>query len=494
MKKIKCLLLVIVLITASVAVYQPAYSKANFTVNKKALKKMAKKTYHSHANKYTNDYLGLNSYLEKMRKKGGGTLTIKKGTYKICNAICVPSNITIIFKSGVKFVKTSKTGIKGQKAASGMWQIVQKKKSLKKNSVKGYNGSKNVKFIAQGKVTFDMKKKYGMCVAAAHTDGVEISGITFKGMNGDHYIEVNGSRNVNIHNNYFGAAVAKTKKKNYNKEAINIDTPDAKTHGIPLKWVKKDLTPCVNVTIQNNTFNGTTRGVGTHKYSQKSGKHVYHQNVKVIGNSFNNIYDNGVFVLNWQNAVIQNNSFNTIGKSSNLTYSSGSHGISGGGVQGITIKGNSFTNIKRNAIYFGVQKNVKAGSSYGKTKISITDAQYRTMVENKASKCGSEYNKKYKGYDFVIFKGNGERTEKNVVAARFGIRQIYCGDGTQIVWPVEPTTTVSPTQQPTRPTPTDEPTSYVPVETTDSAITPQTEWPGYDPNQPTPPSGYDPNN
>ena len=474
MKKVKCLLLIIVLVVASVSVYQPAYSKANFTVNKKALKKMAKKTYHSHANKYTSDYLGLNSYLEKMRKKGGGTLTIKKGTYKICNAICVPSNITIVFKSGVKFVKTSKTGIKGQKAASGMWQIVPKKKSMKKNSVKGYKGSKNVKFIAQGKVTFDMKKKYGMCIACAHNDGVEISGITFKGMNGDHYIEVNGSRNINIHNNYFGAAVAKTKKKNYNKEAINVDTPDAKTHGIPLKWVKKDITPCVNVTIQNNTFNGTTRGVGTHKYSQKGGKHVYHQNVKVIGNSFNNIYDNGVFVLNWKNATIKNNRFNTIGKSSNLTY--------------------SFTNIKRNAIYFGVQKNVKAGSSYGKTKISITDAQYRTMVENKASKCGSEYNKKYKGYDFVIFKGNGERTEKNVVAARFGIRQIYCGDGTQIVWPVEPTTTVPPTQQPTRPTPTEEPTSYVPVETTDSAITPQTEWPGYDPNQPTPPSGYDPNN
>ena len=92
MKKIKCLLLVVVLITATVGVYHPAYSKANFTVNKSALKKMAKKTYHSHANKYTNDYLGLNSYLEKMRKKGGGTLTIKKGTYKICNAICVPSN------------------------------------------------------------------------------------------------------------------------------------------------------------------------------------------------------------------------------------------------------------------------------------------------------------------------------------------------------------------------------------------------------------------
>ena len=462
MKKIKCLLLVLVLITATVGVYQPAFSKANYTVNKKALKRMAKKTYHSHANKYTNDYLGLNSYFEKMRKKGGGTLTIKKGTYKICNAICVPSNITIIFKSGVKFVKTSKTGLKGQKAASGMWQIVPKKKSLKKNSVKGYNGSNNVKFIAQGKVTFDMKYKYGMCVAAAHTNNIEISGITFKGMNGDHYIEVNGSKNVNIHNNYFGTAKKSTKKKCYNKEAINIDTPDAKTHGIPLKWVKKDLTPCVNVTVQNNTFNGTTRGVGTHKYSQKKGKHVYHKNVKIIGNKFQNVYDNGVFVLNWQNAVIKNNTFSNIGNKK--SYSSGSHGISGGGIQGITISGNSFTKIKRNAIYFGVQQNVKAGSSYKKTVISITDAQYRTMVENKSAKCGNEQNKKYKGYDVVIFKGKGTRTEKLSVLVKFGIKKITCGDGRKIVWPVEPTTkvqptTVAPTQQPTRPTPAEETTT-----------------------------------
>ena len=88
------------------------------------------------------------------------------------------------------------------------------------------------------------------------------------------------------------------------------------------------------------------------------------------------------------------------------------------------------------------------------------------MVENSASKCGNEYNKKYKGYDFVIFKGNGERNEKNVVAAKFGVKQIYCGDGRQIVWPVVPTTTVAPTTvQPTRPTPTD-----YPEETTDSAI------------------------
>ena len=83
------------------------------------------------------------------------------------------------------------------------------------------------------------------------------------------------------------------------------------------------------------------------------------------------------------------------------------------------------------------------------------------MVENTCSKCGNEQNKKYKGYHFVIFKGNGERVEKNVVAGHFGVRNIYCGDGRQIVWPVEPTRpapTEKPTEEPTTEEPTPRPT------------------------------------
>lgn len=423
----KTLLIITIIGACTIGINSKAYAKKNFTITPKNVYKMAKSKYKRATNKYSKGYLGFNACLEKMGKKGGGTLTVKKGTYTISNAICVPSNVTIKFKKGVVFKKISKTGIKGQKAAKSMWQLVPKNKSLKKNSVKKYNGSKNVKMIAEGKVTFDMGNKNGICVVVCHNNNVEISGITFKGMNGNHYVEINGSKNVNIHNNVFAKAKSSTKKKNYNKEAINIDTPDSKTHGLPLKWVKHDLTPCENLTIENNTFNGTTRGVGTHKYSQKSGKNVFHKNVKVVNNRFKNVYDNGVFILNWEDATIENNVFDNIGKSSKLSYSSGSHGISGGGVNNITIKKNKFSNIKRNPIYFGIQQNNKAGHQYKSIGNNITKDQFRTMTDNSASKCGSDINSKYKGYNALIFNGKGTREEKNAIGIIFSKKTIWYG-------------------------------------------------------------------
>ena len=39
----------------------------------------------------------------------------------------------------------------------------------------------------------------GITIVAAHNQNIDISGITFKNQNGNHYVEVNGSKNVNIH-------------------------------------------------------------------------------------------------------------------------------------------------------------------------------------------------------------------------------------------------------------------------------------------------------
>ena len=147
-KIIKNIILVVVILIGIGVFGKTASAKVSYSVSPGAIKRAAKGTYHSYVNRLNKDYLGFNAILEKMRKKGGGTLVVKKGTYRITNAICVPSNVTIIFKKGVVFKKTSKTA-KGQpKAAKSMWQIVPKKKSEKKRSVGKYNGSHNVKMIA----------------------------------------------------------------------------------------------------------------------------------------------------------------------------------------------------------------------------------------------------------------------------------------------------------------------------------------------------------
>lgn len=420
----KAIFLLFAVMVLSMAFCGNAYAKKNYTVTPKKVEKMAKSNYKTIYTKYTKHYLGLNAYLEKMEKAGGGKLTIKKGTYTISNSIYVPSNVKIVFKKGVVFKKINKTGT-NYKASGSMWQLCPRSKSKKKNSVGKYNGSKNVTFQCKGKVVFDMQHIDGITIVAAHNQNVDISGITFKNMNGNHYIEVNGTKNAYIHDCTFQKAKKTTLEKYYNKEAINIDLADEKTHGLPLDWVKKDKTPCLNIKIENNIFDGTTRGVGTHKFSEDSkGNPIYHSNITIKNNVFKNIFDNGVFVLNWKNTSITNNTFTNIGNSNQKSYSSGAHGISGGGIEKITITENHFSKIKRNAIYFAIQQNVGAGSEYSKVGVNITAEETETMLQNTVSQCGNDMNDIFAGYDVLYFKGTGERSKSNAVGVNIQTGEI----------------------------------------------------------------------
>ena len=98
------------------------YAKKNFKVTPSKVEKQSKKSFRTITTKYTKHYLGLNAFLDKMEKAGGGTLTIKKGTYYISNAIYVPSNTKVVFENGVVFKKINKTGT-NYKASGSMWQI-----------------------------------------------------------------------------------------------------------------------------------------------------------------------------------------------------------------------------------------------------------------------------------------------------------------------------------------------------------------------------------
>ena len=75
-------------------------------------------------NANTKQYYMLKSYLEKLEADGGGTLTLKKGTYKIPCTLYVPSNVTINLKKGVTIKKTTKTGTKKLKANNTIFELV----------------------------------------------------------------------------------------------------------------------------------------------------------------------------------------------------------------------------------------------------------------------------------------------------------------------------------------------------------------------------------
>lgn len=89
--------------------------------------------------------------MEQLEYCGGGTLTLKKGTYYISNAVCIPSNVKIVFEDGVVIKKTKaiyQTELDNHKV---IFIFVPPSKAKKKESVSGYGGTHDVTMTGIGK-------------------------------------------------------------------------------------------------------------------------------------------------------------------------------------------------------------------------------------------------------------------------------------------------------------------------------------------------------
>ena len=130
-------------------------------------------------------------------------------------------------------------------------------------------------------------------------------------MNVGHFLEVDATKNLTVSNCRFSGVA---KKSPYTKEAINLDTPDPLTGGLGIYWSSLDRTPNQNVLIENCQFTNLQRGIGTHKYSQRmvNGKwaeNCYHENITIRNNTFTNMKNTGIFMINWKNVNCSDNSF-----------------------------------------------------------------------------------------------------------------------------------------------------------------------------------------
>ena len=97
----KCVSMMALIVGICLTFMMPTEAKMKVTVSPKSLNKQAKKNFSSKYDKSIAHCLALNQTIEKMRKKGGGTLTLKKGTYRLQYVVCIPSNVTLVFKNGV---------------------------------------------------------------------------------------------------------------------------------------------------------------------------------------------------------------------------------------------------------------------------------------------------------------------------------------------------------------------------------------------------------
>ena len=205
-----------------------------YTVSPKT--KPCDNTIHARAyNKKTKNYWTIRSYLRKIERKKGGTLVLKKGTYKITNTLYVPSNTHIILKDGAVLKKTKTTGSKIMPAASSMFQFLRNSRSKKKGVVGKYNGEKNITITGEGTSVIDlcslnMGTKDVIGIIMGHNKNVTIENITFKNMRYGHFIEMDASKNVTIKNCTFTGHKASGKN---NKEAINLWIWIHRTKNVP---------------------------------------------------------------------------------------------------------------------------------------------------------------------------------------------------------------------------------------------------------------------
>ncbi len=332
-------------------------------------------------------YFMFRSYMEQLEYAGGGTLNVQAGTYKLSHSVCIPSNVTINFQSGVKIqkVKAVDTNLATNKT---MFEIVPPSKEQVKNSVSGYNGSQNVTLQGDTNVIIDCDNVLNaMGVVMGHAQNVTIRNIAFTNEYGSHFIELNSSKNVTIENCSFTDFRIYSNKSH--KEAINVDTTDLNNNGFNYEWSTHDRTACNTVNINNCMFTNMGAAVGSHTYSvDMSNQQVYHENVTIQNCKVNQTYNAAVRMWNWRNAVIRNNQFLGIqGLEDNKGYNYTC--ILVRGAVNPTITGNTFSKggtKKKCAICIEIRSSASVAAAvsagYADTICEISEQNYEDLKKN----------------------------------------------------------------------------------------------------------------
>lgn len=332
-------------------------------------------------NKNTKQYFMLQSYLEYMEKCGGGTLTLKKGTYNIPGTLFIPSGVKMVLEDGVVINKTNNAGSAKNLVSNRLFVFVEKAKKDKTNAVAGYKGAHDISITCSGTAQINTQTNSSVLFNLAHNKNVQISGIQF-GLSGQtcKAISLLGCSNVTISDCTFSSA-----KKDGTAVIVDIPASKAKQN---FKWAKADNTVCKNIRVSDCTFSKLDSGVETTRFM----KGKYHTQVKVLSSSFKNIKGDAIRMMNWSKPTVQSCRFETIGGGAVVGSDTLAVGIRLYGCQNPTIQKNYFNNAER-SIYIGYRENAdKALKSQGNTTNSISESTVQGMLTaNTIGKLGDYY-------------------------------------------------------------------------------------------------------
>jgi hypothetical protein len=370
--KLLLFIFIVVLKTVGTPSVDGAASTSTVSYTIKATSNPINKQYQSlkSYNTKTKQYYLLRSYLERLEKKGGGTLILKKGTYTITNTLYVPSKVTIILQDGVILRKGSDTGTKSLAPDKSLFHLISPAKSGKTGIAAGYNGESNIKLIGEGSATIDLGFATDVTgVILGHNSDIIIEGITFQRMKGGSFIKIGASRDITIRDNLFQDAKVSASGS---REAIALEIPDKTSRGFVFSWSKEDKTVNDSITIENNEFKSLERAIGSGKYTE--GK--YHRNIRINNNVITGTSSHAIRILNWERCVIEGNHFSEItNKEDSLKI------ILMSGAKDPTISGNVFANSDR-PIQILPAKNINNGANYAITYNTISEANKTAMLKN----------------------------------------------------------------------------------------------------------------
>lgn len=336
-------------------------------------------TNYSTYNSASKQYYVLRSYLEQLERTGGGTLTLEAGTYEICNALYIPSHVTIILKDGATVRKTEQTGIEDLVSSKSIFQLAAPSKSKTEGAYGGYEGETDIRILGEGKAVIDLNFiQDAIGIVLCHNTEVEISGITFQNMHSGHFIELDASKDVVIERNSF---LHHKVSVSGIKEAINLDTPDKSTGGFTAPWTNYDRTPNKDILIRDNVFDDLERAIGTHKYSE--GK--YHENVQILNNKISNTDSDAIRILNWIFPVIKGNEISKVAGGTGTDRA-----ILASGTKAPVITDNTFIDVPR-PIQLMPWRNSVEGEDYATTYNELTSEDLALMLRNTLIRCGETF-------------------------------------------------------------------------------------------------------
>ena len=329
----------------------------------------------------SDDFMSFQAILDLAKKSDSLRIHIPDGTYIISNTLRIHRNTTIEISSNATLVFTKVSGVLFENGKFGDY-----------NYATGFNGDGNIR-ITGG--TIDLYNNihppnpindYGaQAIAFMHAENIHIENVKIKNGQNNHYIEVNACKNVRIINNKMTDQIV-TGNSLY--ELIQIDM--ATRQGFP-HFGAYDLTPCVDVIVQGNTFENCHSGIGTHTSAYDNvGKQVFHKNIRVHDNIFRNVKVHGIRAESWKNSKIRFNEIDTVGKDGMYILSSDTVDIFDNEISNITEHG-ILVNMKTTQINEPcrhIKLSANRIKNIGRSAIRIIQTEDITITSNEAHNMG----------------------------------------------------------------------------------------------------------